>query len=107
MAAPEIAKPAYLRSRLGRAGHDPFEAMARLHLQGIDQGVGGFPDGYHQHPVVGVEIVKVLADAQHTPLAVNVPLKSSVDAGFCECMLEKLPGRDAHLDREPAALSGG
>src|SRR2546422_4457659 len=105
MPAPEIAKAARLRNRLNRTGHDSLEARARLHLQRIHQSWGGFPDRNHQHPAVGVEIVKVFTDAQHTSLTVNVPLESSIDAGFREGMLEKLPGRDAHVDGE--ALSVG
>src|SRR2546422_3791112 len=105
MPAPEIAKAARLRNRLNRTGYDSLEARARLHLQGIHQSLGGFPDRNHQHPAVGVEIVKVFTDAQHTSLTVNVPLESSIDAGFREGMLEKLPGGNAHVDGE--ALSVG
>src|SRR5712692_274108 len=104
MPAPEIAKAARLRNRLNRTGHDAFEARARLHLQRIDLGMCGFPDGNHQHPAVGVEIVKVFTDAQHTSLTVNVPLESSIDGGFREGMLEKLPGGDAHVDGEPLSV---
>src|SRR3989442_15742137 len=92
MPAPEIAKAAPLRNRLNRTGYDSLEARARLHLQGIHQGLGGFPDRNHQHPAVGGEIIKAFTDAQHTSLTVNFPLENSIDAAFPGSLFENLPG---------------
>ena len=48
--------------------------------------------------MVGVEIVEVLADPQNTAFANHMLLESPIDAGFGQCVFEKMARSDAHFD---------
>ncbi len=73
----------------------------------IDHGLRRFADGDHQHAVVGIEIVQVLADAQHSAIAIHVALKRPVDAGFREGMLKQMTRGDSHVQGKLFAIGGG
>jgi hypothetical protein len=55
----------------------------------------------------GIEIVKILADAQHSALTIHISLKGFIDAGFRQSVLEKLAGSNTHLDGCTLAVCGG
>ena len=104
MAAAKVAKASHLRNRIDRTGHDAFEAIARLHFQRIDHGMRGFADGDHQHAVVGIEVVQVFANAEHSAIAIHVTLKCPVDAGFGESVLEQVTRGDPHVQGKRLAI---
>ena len=82
MASAKVAKAPSLRSRIDRTGHNAFEAIARLHFERIDHGMRGFADGDHQHAIVGIEVMQVFANAEHSAIAIHMALECPVDAGF-------------------------
>src|SRR5437764_13849923 len=106
MSATKITKPAHLRSGLDKAADDALKAASSLHLQRIEQGVGSFANRDDRDTSKGIEIVEILADAQHAAFTINVSLESFIDAGFRQSVLEKLPGSDTHLDGCTLAISG-
>jgi hypothetical protein len=69
--------------------------------------VRSFADRNDRHTTEGIEIVEVLADAQHAAFTINVSLESFIDAGLRQSVLEKLPGSDTHLDGCTLAVCGG
>ena len=106
MASAKVAKTPNLRNRIDRTGHDAFEAIARLHFKRIDHGMRRFADGDHQHALVRIEVMQVLADAQHSAIAIHMTLKCPVDAGFLEGMLKQVAGGDPHVQRKLFAVGG-
>ncbi len=107
MAAAKIAEASHLRNRIERAGHDACEAAARLHFERIDHGMRRLANGDHQHAIVGIEVVQILANAEHTFIALHVSLKCPVDAGFRKCMLKQVTRSDAHVQGKLIAIGGG
>ena len=65
-----------------------------------------FADGDHQHAVVGIEIVQVLANAKHPAIAIHVALKCPVNAGFRESMLKQMTRGDPHVQGKFLAIGG-
>ena len=106
MSSLKVAETAHLRRRQNRAGDDSFKLVPCLHFQGTGHGVRGLADGNHQHSVVSMKIVEVFADAQHAAFTGDMTLKSLVDTGFCKCVLEKMPRRNAHLDGQLFPIRG-
>src|SRR6059036_2092023 len=98
MAAAKIAEASHLRNWIDGSGYDPFESAARLHFERIDHGMGRLAEGNHQHPVVGIEIVQVLANAKHTFVAIHVTLKGPVNAGLGQRVLKQVAGGYAHVE---------
>jgi hypothetical protein len=106
MSATKITKPANLRRWLNGAAHDAFKAASSLHFKRIEQTVRSFADRNDRDTAEGIEIVEVLADAQHAAFTIHISLESFIDAGFRQSVLEKLPGSDTHLDGCTLAISG-
>jgi len=51
--------------------------------------------------------VQILANAEHTFIALHVSLKCPVDAGFRKCMLKQVTRSDAHVQGKLIAIGGG
>ena len=84
----------------------PSKAVARLHFERIDHGMRRFADGDHQHAVVGIEVVQVLANAEHALVAIHMALKCPVDAGFRQRMLKQMTRGDPHVQSKLVAIGG-
>src|ERR1700682_3287769 len=107
MSAAKIAKSANLRRGIDRTADNAFKAASSLHFQRIEQTVRRFADRDDRDAAKGIEIVEILADAQHSALTIHVSLKGFIDAGFGESVLEELPGSNAHINSKTLALCGG
>src|SRR6266853_3850135 len=106
MSAAKVTKAPHLRHRIDRTADDAFKAASSLHFQRIQQTVRSFADRNDRDTAEGIEIVEVLADAQHAAFTIHISLESFIDAGFRQSVLEKLPGSDTHLDGCTLAISG-
>src|SRR6266850_4333699 len=103
----KIAESANLRRGLNRTADDAFKAASSLHFQRIEQSVRSLPNRDDKDIAEGIEVVEILADAQHSAFTIHVSLKGFIDAGFRQSVLEKLSGSDAHLDGCTLAVCGG
>src|SRR5271168_3094365 len=98
MSSAKIAKAAYLRGRLDRTGYDAFERrLADLLGQGFGHRVSGLADGDHQDARIGLQIVKIFADAQHAALAVHMPGECFGDRSLGQRVAEDLASSVAHF----------
>ena len=106
MASAKVAEAPNLRNRIDRTGHNALEAIARLHFERIDHGMRRFADGNHQHAIVGIKVMQVFANAEHSAIAIHVALKCPVDAGFRERMLEQMTRGNPHVQGKLLAIGG-
>src|SRR5213592_3398391 len=107
MSAAKIAKSANLRRGIDRTAVDAFKAASSLHFQRIQQSVCSFADRDDRNIAKGIEIVEILADAQHSALTIHISLEGFINAGFGESVLVKLAGGDTHLEGCALAVCGG
>src|SRR5215472_916230 len=96
MAPVEVAETVHLRSRIDGTGNDSFEAAANLGFESFDQRMSRLAGRYHEHSRVGIEIVKILADAENASLIVDMPLEGFGDGRFAQCVEENGAGSVAH-----------
>ena len=100
----KITEPARLRIRLHRTGDDSFKIISGLNFQRAHHRVRSLADRNHQHAVVGMQIVKVFAHAQHAALTTNIALECLINTGFAKSAFEKMPRRNPHLDGKSFAV---
>jgi hypothetical protein len=75
-----------------------------LRFESGGHGVRGFSDGDYKDATVGIEIVKVVADAEQTALAVQVAGEGAFDRCVLERGGENFAGRVAHARELPLTV---
>ncbi len=101
MSAAKITEAAHLRRRLDRTRHNTLErSRADLLCQRLHHRMSGFADGNHQHARIRMQIVKVLADAQHPALTIHMPRKCLGNRSLGQRVAKDFPGRITHLLRQ-------
>ena len=90
--------------RLDRRCDDAFEAAAHLGFESGGHGMRRLSDGDHEDAIVGIKMVQIFADAQHTPLAVHVAREGVFDGCVLQRRRENLAGNFAHASELLAAL---
>ena len=63
-------------------------------------------DGNHQHAIVGIEVVQILANSKHAFVTIHMSLKCAVDAGFRQRMLKQVARDNAHVESKLLAIGG-
>jgi hypothetical protein len=101
MSAAKITKPAYLRGRLDRIRHNALErGLTHLLPERLHHRMSGLPDGDYYDPRIRLEIVKILADAQHSTLTMHMPRKPRCDRSFSQRAKKNLTGGIPHLKKD-------
>jgi hypothetical protein len=98
MSALKITEAGNLPIGLRRTDYDALKAAPRLHFESTDQGVCGFADRHYKDACESIEVVEVLADAQHAMVAMDVTRESSVHAGLSQGAFKDVARGYAHLD---------
>src|SRR5579872_2614545 len=97
MASEKITEAMNLGRWFDRTCDDAFETLAGLHLQRMNHGVRSFADGYNEYPRVRLELVQILADPQDSALTDDLPLKSTLNAGFSQSVIKQTSSHSAHF----------
>src|SRR5690348_9151740 len=107
MSAMKIAEPAHLRRRLDRTANNAFKSASGLHFQRIEQSMCSLTNRNNNYIAVGIEIVEILAHAQHPAFTIHISLECFINAGFRESMLKELPCHNTHLNGYTLAVCSG
>jgi hypothetical protein len=105
MASAEIAEASDLIRGFDGGGDDAFESATHLGFEGGGHGVGRLSDRDDEETMIRIEIVKVLSDAKHAAMAVNVAGEGAVDGRVSEGGGENVAGGLAHAGE--FGLAGG
>src|SRR5579864_5815085 len=107
MSAPKIAEAMHLGRGFDRTRYDSLERRrAHLLCQRLDHRVPGFADGNRQHARVRLQIVKILADAQYSTLAMQVAREGSGDGRLSQRAEKDFARGVAHLLEWSLAFAG-
>src|SRR5258706_15311482 len=104
MSAPKIPEATHLPLWLYRRSDDPLKPTTRLRFQRRHHRMRRFADGNYEHSRIGIEIVQVLANAQHSALAAYVTRKRTLNRSVFQCGREDLTGDVPHLPELLLAL---
>src|SRR5579862_1512238 len=102
MSAEEITKSAKLSGRSHARSHDSGQRILRARLtdlprQSFGHRVSGFAERNDEHPRIRVEIKKIFANPQNSPLAVHVATKGTLDRSLRQSLPKYFPCCIAHL----------
>ena len=67
----------HLRRGLDRTGDNSLQRTSNLMGQSLDHRVTGFPQGDDQNARIRMQVVKIVADAQQSTLAMHMPRETS------------------------------
>src|ERR1700674_1872777 len=104
MAAAKIPKAANLSGRLHRTGHDSFQRGSDLRGQGLDHRMSSLAQRHDEYVRIRVQVIKILADAQNSPLAMHVPRKTFNNRGLSEHVLENFAHGITHAAKLEFAI---
>jgi len=79
-----------------RTNNDPFEMAAGSRFERLNHGVSGFADRDHKNAMVGMQIVQIVANAQHAMVALDATDKRFGNAGFRERLLKNVARAVTH-----------
>src|SRR5437763_13242438 len=82
MSTTEITKVFKLATRISYVNDKAAQSDAGGLQQRTSHGVCRFAERNHQHAGVVRQAIQVFADAKHAPVAVHIPVKGALNAGF-------------------------
>src|SRR3954469_13573096 len=90
MSANKVSKAPHVKRGFDRTHDNALESLTRSFVQCSKHGVRGFPNCNHENATVGMQSVKIFANAQHIFIAGHVLLKRATDSRFTQSMLKNV-----------------
>src|SRR5262249_29027987 len=98
MAPRKVAVTRELRRLRAGIGDDALHGRPNLLRQALGHAMAGLAEGNSQYARIRLQVVEIVANAQHAALIVHVPRESPLDAGFVQRVRKDFSRHGAHVD---------